>query len=282
MKILDGKKLNSEIRVQLKKQIDDFMSQGFKAPKLVILQIGNNPASNIYIKRKFELAQSIGALCEILNFPEDVSETEIFQTIENKNQDQDVHGIILQLPIPKHLNKRNIINAIKSEKDVDGLTESNLGKLINNDSSAIVPATARGICTLLKNNEIDIDGKNILVIGRSVLVGKTTAIFLLNQNATVTVAHSHTKNLDELIAKNEIIISATGVHGLINNETILENKIFVDVGITVINDKMVGDSSVVEYEQTKIKALSPVPGGVGPMTVVSLFENLLQAYQIKK
>lgn len=276
MIILDGKKLNKEIALDLKKQIADFSI----TPKLNIVQIGENSASNVYIERKIKYAREIGAEVVVTNFPAGVSEKEVISFIHSVNEDEKIHGIIVQLPIPKNLNSTQIINAISPQKDVDGLTATNIYKLVCHDKSGLVPATARGIVTLLQKNQIKISGENVLIIGRSLLVGKSTALHFLNFNATVSICHSQTKNLREYTQKADIIVTATGQLGLIKDELIKEGQVIVDVGISFVNGKIFGDVSLKNPE--KVKALSPVPGGVGPMTVASLFENLIQAYQDSK
>ncbi len=276
MIILDGKKLNKEISLNLKKQIVNFSI----APKLNIIQIGENSASNIYIERKIKYAKEIGAEVVVTNFPTDISEEEIIHFIQAVNTDEKIHGIIVQLPIPENLNSAKIINAISPQKDVDGLTATNIYKLVCHDKSGLVPATARGIITLLQKNQIKISGENVLIIGRSLLVGKSTALHFLNSDATVSVCHSQTKNLKEYTQKADIIVTATGKPGLIKDEMIREGQVIIDVGISFEDGKISGDVNLENSE--KVKALSPVPGGVGPMTVASLFENLVQAYQDSK
>jgi methylenetetrahydrofolate dehydrogenase (NADP+)/methenyltetrahydrofolate cyclohydrolase len=281
MKILDGKKLSLKIREELKSKILELKEASKNDVSLVILQIGDNSSSNLYIKNKVIFAEKIGALCEVVKFPGNVSEKEILGKIKKLNDDEKVNGIILQLPIGNQLNKSVIINYIKPEKDVDGLGNVNLGKLVNNEEDGITPATSRGISTLLKENEINVEGKNVLVIGRSVLVGKSSALNLLNKNATVTVCHSKTENLNEHIKRADIIISATGSNGVVNSNNLGQNQILVDVGISIIDEKIIGDLKLESLDHDKINALSPVPGGVGPMTVASLFQNLLQAWHLQ-
>lgn len=282
MHILDGKKLNQEISEELKLEISKIKNEDKVDLCLVILQIGDSPASNIYIKNKIIMADKLGVKCEQIKFPYEVTQDEVAIKIKELNSNPDVTGIILQLPISEHLNKNKVINLIDVEKDVDGLGEVNLAKLVNNQGDGLVPATSLGITTLLKHNGIEIAGQNVVVIGRSVLVGKSLALHLLNHNATVTVCHSHTKKLTEIAREADIIISATGSHGLINKDLIRENQILVDVGISTIDNRMVGDSNLSSEELDKLKSFSPVPGGVGPMTVVSLFTNLIKAYGLQK
>lgn len=272
--ILDGNKLNAEIASVLKTEI-----QGLDIkPKLCIIQIGDNAASNVYVNMKVRYAEKIGAISQIIKFNSDISENEIIEKIKKLNNDRSVNGIIVQLPIPENLDVRKIINTIDYLKDVDGLSDVNLAKLISNEKG-LRPATARGILTLLDSNDIEIEGKHVVVIGRSLLVGKSSAINFLNRNATVTVCHSKTKDLVKNISLADIIVTAAGYPGIIDNDMINDSQVIVDVGISVVNGEILGDASGVG--ESSVYAISPVPGGVGPMTVASLFENLLDSYHLQ-
>lgn len=280
MKILDGRKLNQEISKDLRIQIASLKTEGVELT-LAILWIGDNQASEIYIKNKMSFGYNVGVNSKLIRFDNDVEQKTILDKITELNADPEINGIILQLPIPPQLNKTELINSIDHQKDVDGLGAQNLAKLVNNDNSGLVPATARGVATLLEKNDISIAGKNVVVVGRSVLVGKSMALNLLNRDATITICHSKSQNLDAIVKNADIIIAATGLHGIINPENIRENQILVDVGISFVDDQMVGDAKLTEDERLKLQAVSPVPGGVGPMTVVSLFQNLLHAYELQ-
>jgi methylenetetrahydrofolate dehydrogenase (NADP+)/methenyltetrahydrofolate cyclohydrolase len=277
MKILDGKKLSAEISLQLKSEIEGFLTENKPVPKLVIFQVGDNEASNIYISRKIKFADQIGTNVELVKLPTEISQKDLNEKISEKSSDKNVHGIILQLPITKGLSSQDAFNCIEPQKDVDGLSYVNLSKLIQNDKTGIVPATARGIVTLLKENGIEIAGKKIAVIGRSVLVGKSTALNLLNNDATVTICHSKTDNLKETLTNADIIISAAGQSGLIKEEYIKEHHVIVDVSINVLDGKISGDVDS-KLAENFSGYISPVPGGVGPMTVASLFMNLIDSY----
>ncbi|HMP67612.1 MAG TPA: bifunctional 5,10-methylenetetrahydrofolate dehydrogenase/5,10-methenyltetrahydrofolate cyclohydrolase [Candidatus Paceibacterota bacterium] len=273
MQILDGKKLSEKIARQLTEQISPLS----KKPKLVIFQIGNNKFSEIYISRKIKFAQKIGAIAEVLKFDESIETTELIGKIKKVNEDNETHGIIVQLPIPKTLDKSAILTAIDPKKDIDGMTPTNRSKLFQNDSDFFVPATTRGIAEIFIDNNIDVTGKKIVIIGRSDLVGKPTAIYFLNKNATVTICHSYTDNLADFTKNADIIISAVGKPGILTKDHVTKNQIIVDVGISTDRDgKIRGDVSLGDFE---VKMISPVPGGVGPMTVASLFNNLLDAYR---
>jgi methylenetetrahydrofolate dehydrogenase (NADP+)/methenyltetrahydrofolate cyclohydrolase len=274
MIVLDGKKIKAQINLSLKAEIESLKLAGKNLPKLVILQVGNNEVSNVYIKHKLAFAEQIGALAELVKLEENISTEKILEKVSELNQDNSVHGIILQLPIPKHIHQTDILNAITPRKDVDGLGTLNISKLVRNEHSGIVPATVRGVLTLLKEYGHEVYGKNIVIVGRSVLVGKTLALALTNLEATVTICHSKTINLSKITKMSDIIISATGKPGIINDDCVTENQIIIDVGISRNKNGII--SGDVILEKVTVAALSPVPGGVGQMTVASLFQNLVE------
>jgi methylenetetrahydrofolate dehydrogenase (NADP+) / methenyltetrahydrofolate cyclohydrolase len=260
-KILDGRKLSGEIAFELEKKIKNLKAK----PKLVIIQVGNLPESNSYIGRKIAFGEKIGAKVEHIKFPNKVREKKLIDAISKCNKDKSVHGIIVQLPLPKYLNPPSILEAVAEEKRVDG------GKYF-------IPATTRGILTILEKNRIKLIGKKAVVVGRSELVGKPTALALINLGATVTVCHSQTKNLKAETKQAEILVVAVGKPKLIGKNHVRKGQIVIDVGINIAkNKKLVGD---VDFKSVSkiVKAITPVPGGIGPMTVTSLFENLLKAY----
>jgi len=277
MLILDGKKIKAKISAILKEEIEVFKLSGKSLPKLVILQVGNNEVSNIYIKQKIAFAEQIGAIAELIKFEENISNEKVLEKVSELNKDISVHGIILQLPIPKTLNQSEILNSIDSKKDVDGLGADNIYKLVKNDKEGIIPATARGVVTLLKEYDVEFAGKNIVMVGRSLLVGKSLSLTLTNLNATVTLCHSETQNLSKITKTADIIISAVGKPGIINDDCVNENQVIVDVGISR-NDAGVISGDVI-LEKVSVVAISPVPGGVGQMTVASLFQNLVETYK---
>jgi methylenetetrahydrofolate dehydrogenase (NADP+)/methenyltetrahydrofolate cyclohydrolase len=251
---------------------------------LVIIQVGDKAESNTYIKQKKLFGEKIGAKVVHMQFPETVTQHVVTAEIDRLNQDQNVTGIIVQLPLPVHLHAQPIIDAIEPKKDVDGLTATNTKKLMYGEKG-IVPATTRGIISLLKENNISIAGKKVVIIGRSNLVGKPTALAMLNENATVTVCHKHTQNIQAESKQADILIVAAGAPKLVTTEYTNPQQVIIDVGITSeqytnekgeLVKKIIGD---VDFDavQDKVAAITPVPGGVGPMTVVSLFENLVEA-----
>ncbi len=293
-KILDGKKLSEEIAKSLKKKIS--LLKGL--PTLAIIQVADEKASNSYIARKKSFADKIGAKVHHIVLSKNISNQALIDLIKELNAREDIHGIIVQLPIPKQLNRYEIMESIDPLKDVDGLNSKNAGLLYESAfggqdprkvPQGLLPATAKGVLTLLKKNKIQLEGKRALVIGRSLLVGKPVAMLLIRENATVTIAHRKTKNLKELCKESDIIIAAAGKAGLIGKDSLKKGQVVVDVGTNAVKGpktieevaktKMVGD---VNFEEAKkiVAAISPVPGGVGPMTVVSLFENLVEAYNL--
>lgn len=273
-KLLDGKIVRDKIEGELKSKIQSLLAP----PRLVIIQVGDNPESNTYIVQKIKFGEKIGANIKHLKLPEDVTEKTLNFNIANFNSEKSINGIIVQLPIPENLDKDQIIEAINPAKDVDGLHSLNLKKLMENDPTGLVPATTKGILTLLEHHQINPAGKHVVVVGRSSLVGKPTALAFLNLDATVTVCHSKTKHLALITKHCDILISAVGKPGLITKDHVSPGQVVVDVGTTVVDGKLKGDIAFDEVEKI-VDWISPVPGGVGPMTVASLFENLLQAYK---
>ncbi|MES2408834.1 MAG: bifunctional 5,10-methylenetetrahydrofolate dehydrogenase/5,10-methenyltetrahydrofolate cyclohydrolase, partial [Patescibacteria group bacterium] len=280
--ILDGKKLNGEIAEGLKKKIEE----SGVVPTLAIIQVGNVEESNAYIRGKKAYGERIGAKVLHIVMPVDVTEADLLNKIDELNHDDNVNGIIVQQPISKHLNKHKIVESVNPNKDVDGLHSINAGKVFIDDLSGILPATAKGVVTLLKYYGIEIEGKKVLVIGKSMLVGKPVAMLLLREGATITIAHSKTKDLKAAVKESDIVVVAVGKIGLITRDMVREGQVIVDVGINSIIDssqaleesptrKLIGD---VAFDEVKdiVYAISPVPGGAGPMTIASLFENLVE------
>lgn len=245
-------------------------------PVLVILQIGDNKESQVYINQKIAFGKKIGIPVEFYQLESTVTLEFIQKLISDFNNDDDIGGIIVQLPLPKKLQKFQfeILDSIDPLKDVDGLTSTNIKKLLSNEKG-IVPATAKGVLTMLEESKIEVSGKNIVIVGRSLLVGRSLAQLLLNKDATVTICHSKTKDLTSITKKADIIISATGSPKLITKSHVSKGQTVIDVGTTSVDGLLKGD---VDFEKvSKIVAhISPVPGGVGPMTVLSLFENLIK------
>ncbi|MEN9921191.1 MAG: Bifunctional protein FolD, Methylenetetrahydrofolate dehydrogenase/Methenyltetrahydrofolate [Candidatus Parcubacteria bacterium] len=270
--IISGKEIQTKYIEALKEKV---LKMEHK-PVLVIIQIGENKASQVYINQKIKFGKLLGVPVEFYQLEEDVTLEFVQKLIGDFNHDDDICGIIVQLPLPQHLKQFQfeIIDAIEPEKDVDGLTSTNLKRLMSSEGG-LVPATAKGIMTMLKESNIEVNGKHVVVVGRSVLVGRSLSQLLLNQDATVTVCHSKTKNLASITKGADIIITATGQPKLITKEHVSEGQTVIDVGITSTGELLEGD---VDFEEVSkiVQNISPVPGGVGPMTVLSLFENLIE------
>ena len=273
MKKIDGKKLRDEIISELKAEVKHYMIK----PCLAVIQIGDDPASNTYIKSKAKACEEIGMYFKHIKFNEEVKEIEVINKILELNNDEYVHGILLQLPIPEKFNPDKLINYIARNKDVDGLTDINLGKLYNN-KPCLISCTPQGIMKLLENEKIELEGKNVTIVGRSNLVGKPLIGLMLNKNATVTICHSKTENLSKHTKNADILIVAVGKKHFIKENMVKEGAIVIDVGINKEDNKLYGD---VDFDAVKNKAslITPVPGGVGPMTVAMLMKNVITAYQ---
>ncbi|MEK7461617.1 MAG: bifunctional 5,10-methylenetetrahydrofolate dehydrogenase/5,10-methenyltetrahydrofolate cyclohydrolase [Patescibacteria group bacterium] len=275
-KILDGKKLSIYIASKLAKRIRKLDV----TPKLVIIQIGDLAESNTYIKNKKAFAEKIGAIAIHKKYPNTVRESRIISYILKCNSDASIHGIMVQLPTPRHLNIEKVLESIDSKKDVDGLTAINTKHLFDNNE-AFIPATAKGIIDLLEEYKIKLTGIKVAIVGQSSLVGRPTMLALLNKGATVTMCHKDTKGLEKETKRADILVTAVGQPGLITRKHVSRHQIVVDIGINITkNKKMVGD---VNYDSVRkiVKAITPVPGGVGPMTVASLFQNLIKASSLK-
>lgn len=275
--ILDGKKLSLKITEELKKQVSKLQ----KKPKLAVILVGNDPASQIYVKNKQKKAEEIGFESLVIPLPEDISEDNLLEHIYILNEDDNINGILLQLPIPKHLNQQRILEAIEPIKDVDGFTTYNFGRLALGYKPYAIPCTPKGIIKLLEEYNINLEGKNALIIGRSNIVGKPISLLLQQKNATVTMAHSKTKNLKEIALNSDIIISAIGKPKMITAEFVKEGAIVIDVGINRDETGLCGDVDFKEVSK-KTSFITPVPGGIGPMTIAMLMENTLQLYKIQQ
>ncbi len=270
------KKISKELKAECK-----LLKEKGIVPFLKVILVGNNPASLIYTSNKKKYCEKVGARCEIISMDEAISEKDFLSQIAEINHDQNVNGIIIQLPLPKHLNHLDVGQLIQKEKDVDGFHPENLYALMKNanDKVAFLPCTPKGILTLLDEYQIDVAGKKVLIIGRSMIVGKPLSLLLVNKNATVTLAHSQTKHLADIAAGVDIIITAIGKKHFLNRKflALTQNQVIIDVGIN--KDAQGETCGDVDFEDVKgyVRAITPVPGGVGPMTIISLVQNLLQA-----
>lgn len=274
--ILDGKLISKNRKEKLKNEVIRLIDIYHSIPKLAIIMVGNNPASQIYVRNKIKAAYACQMEAELIHLEDKVSMEELLDIINKLNSDDSVHGIIAQLPLPKHLNEQIVIDSISEEKDIDGFGIKNKGKLFCNLSS-LTPATPTGIMTLLEEYNINIEGKEAVVIGRSNIVGKPMAMLLLNKNATVTIAHSKTTNLKEVTKRADILIVAVGKPQFITKDMVKPGAIVIDVGINRINDKLCGDVDFNEVVEIA-SYITPVPGGVGPLTIATLLENTVKAY----
>ena len=274
--IIDGKKIAEGLREKLKKEIE-FKSKLKIAPGLSVILVGEDPASQIYVKNKIKFSKEIGIDSEVIRYPENIQEKIVLDKIIELNKNQKVSGILVQLPLPKHIDKQKVIETILPEKDVDGFHPINVGNLSSGYDSKI-PCTPLGCLILLKEVEKNLSGKHVVIIGRSNLNGKPMAQLLLRENCTVTITHSKTKDLKSECNKADIIIAAVGKPKLVKGDWVKKNAIVIDVGINKTINGIVGD---VDFDEVvKIaKAVTPVPGGVGPMTIACLLSNTVECFK---
>jgi methylenetetrahydrofolate dehydrogenase (NADP+)/methenyltetrahydrofolate cyclohydrolase len=289
MELLDGKKLSLEILGEIKDQLDK--ADG-PHPCVTFIRVGEDPASVYYVNSKQKKAAMVGIESRLKTFPETISQEELLAEIEALNADDAVHGILVQAPLPSHMDEKTVFNTVAAEKDVDGFSTVNLGRLVQEDPEAFVACTPAGIGEMVKRYNIETEGKHIVVLGRSLIVGKPAALLFMRKapfaNATVTVCHSRTKNLPEVTRQADILIAAIGSAEFVKEDMVKEGAIVIDVGINRVDDtaakkgyRIVGD---VDFEKVspKCKAISPVPGGVGLMTVALLMSNTLKAWALSR
>ena len=281
MKILNGTVLSKKIKSVLAIEIEYLLQKHGRAPKLCIIMVGEAPANISYVKSKKKSCNEIGILCDLNILPFSTSQHSLLELIEKLNNDTEVDGILVQLPLPKHIDQNVVLQTIDYKKDADGLHPMNVG-LLNVSNDAILPCTPKGILSLLQAEDISITGKHCVIIGRSNLVGKPMAQLMLRENASVTVCHSKTRDLAYLTRQGEILIIAIGHANLVKADMLKEGAVVVDVGINNVDGKLVGDlynSIDVTNIEKKAAAITPVPGGVGPMTIASLMENVVEIYK---
>lgn len=277
MILLDGK----EVKIKLLEELKEKIIKLNEKLGLVVIQVGDDPASNVYVRQKNKMAENLGYNFKHIKLSENITEEELLNIISSLNNDDLIDGILVQMPIPKNLNAKKIQNAILPEKDVDGLTDINMGKLVHNEP-ALVACTPMGIVDLLDYYNIDIEGKNVVIVGRSDLVGKPLSALMTNRNATVTMCHSKTKNLSFYTKNADILVAAIGKEKFITKDMVKEGAVLVDVGINRMNDgSLCGD---IDFDNVKDIAsyITPVPGGVGQMTVAELALNTYKAHILKK
>ncbi|MDD4681357.1 MAG: bifunctional methylenetetrahydrofolate dehydrogenase/methenyltetrahydrofolate cyclohydrolase FolD [Clostridia bacterium] len=273
--LIDGKNLAKQIRKTIKNEIDEYKQQYDLAPGLSVVLVGDDPASQVYVRNKERACKEVGINSTVIRMKEETTEEELLAVIQNLNLNDSAHGILVQLPLPEHINEESIINAISPSKDVDGFHPIHAGMLMNGQAG-LEPCTPKGIIRLIEETGQSISGKNAVVIGRSNIVGKPVALMLLQRNATVTIAHSKTQNLREVASNADILVVAIGKAKFIDSSHIKEGAVVIDVGTTRVNGSLYGD---VDFDEVKDKAgyITPVPGGVGPMTITMLLENTLIA-----
>ena len=277
--IIDGKKEAALLREEIKKEITLIKEKYNRSPGLSVILIGDFAPSLIYVKNKEKNSKEVGINSEVIKYSKEVKESEILEKIEELNTNNNVSGILVQLPLPAHISKEKIINAIKPSKDVDGFHPINVGNL-SSGYKAIVPCTPLGCLLLIKKAEKNLIGKHAVIIGRSNLNGKPMAQLLLKEDCTVTIVHSKTKNLKSECQKADILIVAVGVANLVKGDWVKKDSIIIDVGINKVADKLIGDVDFKEVKD-KVKAITPVPGGVGPMTIACLLKNTLECFKAR-
>lgn len=287
---LDGNATAKAVKQEIKLEVEQRVSKGQKVPHLAAILVGEDPASQSYVKSKVKDCEEVGFKSTLVKLDDSISQDELFSNIEKLNNDEDIDGFIVQLPLPNHIDEAAVTEAIKPEKDVDGFHPYNVGRMVLNKAT-FLPATPYGILKLLEHYNIKTEGKNCLVLGRSNIVGTPMSILLSRMsrigNATVTLAHSRTQNLEKLVSEAEIIIAAIGKPEFLKDYEVRDDAVIIDVGINRVDDatrkrgyRLVGDVKYAEYEN-KVAALTPVPGGVGPMTRLALLLNTLAAVDMK-
>ena len=275
--IIDGKALAKKTREEIKSFVESCAAQGMRVPCIATILVGNDGGSIYYVKNQTKLCSELGLNSKEILLEESIEEQALINLIEELNADKNIDGIMLQVPLPKHINEKNVTSRISYKKDVDGLTDINFGKFYKGEKS-FVPCTPRSVVELIKSTGIDIKGKNAVVLGRSNIVGKPAAQLLLNEDATVTICHSKTENLKAVCKSADILVAAIGKPGFVTSEFIKEGAIVIDVGTTMVDGKIKGDVAFDEAMEIA-SYVSPVPGGVGSMTTTMLIKNTCEAYK---
>ena len=288
MQLIDGKSVSQKVLDECALEVENISAKGIK-PGLAVVLVGNDPASKAYVGSKVKACQKLGIHSVKIELPEDTTQEKLLQVIDELNGDSSIHGILVQSPPPDHIDESTVVRKISPQKDVDGFHPENVAKLTLEDSDGFIPCTPLGCLRLLQEYDIDTNGANVVVVGRSMIVGKSMALLLMannaNANATVTVAHSRTKDLKSICSSADIIIAAVGIPNIIGKEHVSDGAVIIDVGINRVNDenakrgyRLVGDVNFVEVAD-KCSAITPVPGGVGPMTIAMLISNTIKACQ---
>lgn len=278
--LLDGKALSKKVHEQVKVKVEELKAKYDKVPGLAVVLVGDNPASQAYVNRKEKMSAKVGMYSKQIKLPEDTSEEKLLGIIDELNNDDAINGILVQLPLPKHIDSNKVLMAIKPEKDVDGFHPINVGKLTSGLEPSAIPCTPLGIMKMLEEYDVDLKGKKAVVVGRSNIVGKPISLLLLSKHATVTICHSRTQNIQEVCKEADIIVVALGVEKFLKKEMVKEGAVIVDVGINRNQEtgKLVGDADFEAIEPIA-SAITPVPGGVGPMTIAMLLQNTLNLFE---
>ena len=275
LKLIDGKQLAQKRREEIKRTVEQLKAKGI-VPGLAVVLVGEDAASQIYVRNKEKACEEVGFYSEVYRLPESTSQEELLQLIKRLNHDEKIHGLLVQLPVPTHIDEKAVIHAIDARKDVDGFLPENLGSLLIGEP-AFEPCTPKGCIDLIKQTGIEITGKKAVVVGRSNIVGKPVAMMLLRENATVTICHSKTKNLKEELLTADIVVAAVGKSNFITGDMIKDGAVVIDVGMNRLeNGKLTGDVDQASLEGRDCW-LTPVPGGVGPMTITMLMQNTLES-----
>lgn len=274
MNKIDGKLVAETLQEGLKAKVEALQREG-KNPTLAVILVGEDPASKVYVGGKERTAKKLGMGSLRYDMPASSSQKEVLDMVEKLNQDPDVHGILVQLPLPKGLDEKEVLEAVSKEKDVDCFHPYNLGKLFQGDESGFLPCTPHGVIKLLEHYDIDVAGKDVVIVGRSNIVGKPMFSLMLNRSATVTVVHSKTKDLAEKTKKADILVAAVGIPGFITKDMVKPGVVIIDVGINSVDGKLYGD--VAKEVEEVASYMTPVPGGVGPMTITMLMDNTIKA-----
>ena len=280
MTIIDGKALSDKILKEIENEHSELQAKVGRKAGLAVIIVGENPASQIYVRNKIRACERVGFHSETIRFDENITEENLLLEIEKLNNDSNIDGILVQLPIPKHIDGLKIINAISDEKDVDGFHTTNIGKMMIGDETGFLPCTPAGVIQMFEEYNIDLEGKDVLVIGQSNIVGKPMTLLLINKRATVQVCNSKTKNLPEKLQKADVVVAAAGSPKLVKGSDVKEGVVVIDIGINRVDGKICGD---VDFEEVSQKAsyITPVPGGVGPMTIAMLIKNTFKSYKQK-
>jgi len=275
--ILDGKKLSAKILDGLAEKL----SMKDEKPNLVVILVGENPASQLYVGMKEKMALKIGMNSSVIRYSEDTSEEVLLAKIEELNNNPSIHGLLIQLPLPKHISEQKVILSVSPRIDADGITPENIGRISIGVEPFAYPCTPKGVIKIIDEYNIDIEGQHVVIVGRSNIVGKPLAQMFLNRNATVTICHSKTKNLSEITKTADILVSAVGKNKIIRKEMIKNNSVIIDVGTSKVDGKTVGD---VDFDDVFDSAsfITPVPGGIGPMTIACLMENTYELFKLNR